>query len=191
MHTRRSRFGALTGAALAALMLIGIAPAGSTAAAIPSEAQQIVSIARAQLGDPYRYAATGPSSFDCSGLVIYAYVKAGDGKVIRSTTLRSARALYLHFRSRGLASRSNPKLGDLVVWGSGSHIGIYIGSGKAISTLTRGVSIHSVASFSSPFTAYLHTGMSVKPSSVAPAVVAPTPPPVRPLESGGATRIQP
>lgn len=190
MQTRRSRAGALTGAALAALMLIGIAPAAPTAAAIPSEGQQIVSIARAQLGDPYRFGADGPSSFDCSGLVIYAYVKAGDGNVIRSTTLRSARELYLNFKSRGLASRSNPKLGDLVVWGSGSHIGIYIGNGNAISALTRGVSVHSVASFSSPFTAYLHTGMSIEPSSVA-TVLAPAPLPARPVESGGVARPRP
>ena len=191
MQTRRSRARLLAGAALAALMLSGIAPTPSTAAAIPSEGQQIVSIARAQLGDPYRFGATGPSSFDCSGLVIYAYVTAGDGKVIRSTTLRSARDLYLHFKNRGLASRSNPKLGDLVVWGSGSHIGIYIGGGNAISTLTRGVSIHSVASFSSPFTAYLHTGMSIQPSSVAPPVVAAAPLPASPFVSGGATRPRP
>ena len=31
----------------------------------------------------------------------------------------------------------NPKIGDLVIWGGGTHIGIYIGSGKAISTLTQ------------------------------------------------------
>jgi cell wall-associated NlpC family hydrolase len=187
MLSPRSRASALIAATFAAVMLIGSAPPTSAAGAIPTEAQQIVAIARAQLGDPYRFGADGPSSFDCSGLVIYAFVRAGDGEVIRADSIRSARGMYLNFKSRGLASRSNPKVGDLVVWGSGSHIGIYIGDGKAISALTRGVSIHSVSSFSSPFTAYLHTGMSIKPSSVAPAVVVPTKP--QALVSGGPARV--
>ncbi len=89
-----------------------------------------------------------------------SYRSAGDGRLIRNGTLRSARALYRYFRSRGLASRSNPKLGDLVVWGRGTHIGIYVGKGKAISTLTRGVRVHSVFAVRATFTAYLHTGMS-------------------------------
>ena len=82
--------------------------------------------------------------FDCSGLVIYAFRQAGDSSVIRSTYLRSARSIYLYFKARGKASRSNPRIGDLVIWGGGTHIGIYIGGGKAISTLTNGVRIHGI-----------------------------------------------
>ena len=68
-------------------------------------------------------------------------------------------------RPRGKASRTNPKVGDLVVWGYGTHIGIYIGGGKAISTLTNGVRIHGVFAVTARFTAYIHTGMSTKPVS--------------------------
>ena len=107
----------------------------------------------------------GPSRFDCSGLVIYAFRKAGDGGRIRAPRLRSARALYRWFKARGLASRTNPKPGDLVIWGYGSHVGIYIGHGKAISTLMNGVRIHRVHAVTARFTAYLHTGMSTKPAS--------------------------
>lgn len=35
------------------------------------------------------------------------------------------------FRARGLTSRSNPRPGDLIVWGDTKHIGIYVGDGKA------------------------------------------------------------
>jgi hypothetical protein len=73
--------------------------------------------------------------------------------------IRPARALYQWYRSRGLASRSKPKPGDLVVWGGGTHIGIYIGRGKAISTLTNGVRVHGVTAVRARFTSYLHTGM--------------------------------
>jgi cell wall-associated NlpC family hydrolase len=152
--------------ALAGAILFSIAPSTPAAAATyTTEAQQIVAIAKAQRGDPWRYGASGPSAFDCSGLVTYAYKKAGDGRAIRAGTLRSARSIYLYFKSRGKASRTNPKLGDLVVWGRGSHIGIYIGNGKAISTLRNGVRIHGVHAVSARFTAYLHTGMSTKPAS--------------------------
>jgi cell wall-associated NlpC family hydrolase len=163
LSTRKLGARAFIPLALAATILIGIAPSTPASATYATEAQQIVRIARAQLGDPWRYGATGPSAFDCSGLVIYSYKKAGDGAAIRAGTLRTARSIYLYFKSRGKASRTNPRIGDLVVWGYGSHIGIYIGGGKAISTLRNGVRIHGVFAVTARFTAYLHTGMSTKP----------------------------
>jgi cell wall-associated NlpC family hydrolase len=128
-----------------------------------TEAQQIIRIARTTLGRPWRYGANGPRAFDCSGMVIYAFKRAGDGRAVANGHLRSARALYHWYKSRGLASRSNPKIGDLVIWGRGTHVGIYVGHGKAISTLTRGVKIHRVRAVTASFTAYLHTGMWKKP----------------------------
>lgn len=124
-----------------------------------TEAQQIIAIAKKQLGDPWVYGAMGPKAFDCSGLVAYAFRKAGDLRALDHGRLRSAQALYRWFKARGLASGSNPHPGDLVIWGGGTHIGIYIGNGKAISTLTRGVTIHRVHAVTARFTAYLHTGM--------------------------------
>ena len=166
---------------LAGVALIGLAPASPVAAAGPkTEAQQIIKIAKHQVGDPWRYGAAGPSAFDCSGLVIYAFRAAGDRAAVANGRLRSARALYNWYKARGLAGRTNPKPGDLVVWGGGSHIGIYIGNGKAISTLTNGVRIHGVHAVTASFTAYLHTGMSrAKVSGSAatpkPALAAPVP----------------
>ena len=150
-------------AVLAGAVLLSQAPSTPTSAAtITTEAQQIVAIAKRQIGDPWRYAASGPGAFDCSGLVRFAYKKAGDGGAIRAGTLRSARSIYLWFKSHGKASRHNPRIGDLVVWGYGSHIGIYVGNGKAISTLRNGVRVHGIHAVTASFTAYLHTGMSTK-----------------------------
>ena len=151
--------------ALAGAVLFSVAPTTPAAASTATEAQQIVRIAKAQLGDPWRYGAAGPSAFDCSGLVRYAYKRAGDAAAIHTGFLRSARSLYLWFKAHGKASRHNPRIGDLVIWGYGSHVGIYIGNGKAISTLRSGVRIHGVFAVTAKFTAYLHTGMSVKPLS--------------------------
>ncbi|HEX3429213.1 MAG TPA: NlpC/P60 family protein [Candidatus Limnocylindrales bacterium] len=154
---------ALVPAALAAALLVPAAPPTPAAAAVTSEANQVINIAKAKLGDPWRYGAAGPSAFDCSGLVLYAYRMAGDLRLIGGGTLRSASALYRYFRLRGRTSRTNATPGDLVIWGNGSHVGIYLGRGMAISTLTTGVRIHAVRALSAPFTAYLHTGINRLP----------------------------
>jgi NlpC/P60 family/Bacterial SH3 domain len=162
---RNLSFGARTfiPVALAGAVILSLAPTTTASAASPTaESQQIIRIAKQQLGDPWRHGAIGPSAFDCSGLVIYAFTKAGDGKALGGGRLRSARAMYRWFRAHGLASTSNPKPGDLVIWGRGSHVGIYIGGGKAISTLTSGVRIHRVHAVTARFTAYLHTRMSTR-----------------------------
>ena len=151
--------------ALAGAILASFAVSTPATASTGTEAQQIVRIARSKLGDPWQYGAAGPYRFDCSGLVIYAYRRAGDGAVIRSSYLRSARAIYRYFRLRGRTSRTHPRLGDLVVWGGGTHIGIYVGNGRAISALTSGVRIHGVFAVTARFTAYIHTGMSTRPAS--------------------------
>ena len=65
--------------ALAGAVLFSLAPSTPAAAsASTTEAQQIIRIAKAQLGDPWRYGTAGPSTFDCSGLVRYAFRRAGD-----------------------------------------------------------------------------------------------------------------
>lgn len=164
--------------ALAGAVLFTLAPAaaGTANAASPkTEAEQIVKIAKAQRGDPWRYGATGPRSFDCSGLVLYAYRKAGDGAVLKNGRLRTAGAMYRYYKARGKVSRSNPKLGDIVVWGYGSritHVGIYVGKGKAISTLTSGVRIHGVRAVTAPFKGYIHTGMNTKLTAAGKAAKA-------------------
>ncbi len=161
--------------ALVGAVLLSLAPGATTpvsAGEPKTEAQQIIAIARKQIGDPWRHSATGPSAFDCSGLVTYAFRKAGDIKAIGNGKYRSARALYRYFKARGLADRKNPKPGDLVIWGKGTHVGIYIGGGKAISTLTSGVRIHKIHAVRAAFTAYLHTGMWKKATTGGTAALA-------------------
>jgi cell wall-associated NlpC family hydrolase len=165
-------------AALAATLFISSAPSTPASAADPTEANQVIQIAKAQLGDPWRYGATGPSAFDCSGLVIYSYKSAGDLALIGNGNYRSASALYTYFRNRGKTSRTTATPGDLVVWGGGSHIGIYLGGGMAISTLNTGVRIHAVNAVTAPFTAYLRTGIYQLPVKLPAPAPTPTPIPV-------------
>lgn len=185
MITRHTGARALVSSALVWAVLVSALPPATAAAAAPArtEAQQIIAIAKRQLGDHWRSGAIGPGSFDCSGLVLYSYRKAGDAGVLGKGRLRSARAMYAYFRAHGKASRTNPKPGDLVIWGGGSHIGIYIGHGNAISTLNTGVRIHRVHAVTARFTAYLHTGMwkrlVARPAPRPAATPTPTPTPTR------------
>jgi cell wall-associated NlpC family hydrolase len=126
----------------------------SSAQTTVSAASVVVAFARSHLRARYRASATGPTSFDCSGLMWRVFREAGLSTKVAST---SARSIYLSYRARGLASRRDPRVGDLIVWGNGSHVGVYIGGGNAISALVRGVGVHRVRAVLTPFTAYLHT----------------------------------
>lgn len=150
-------------AAIAGIALTNPFAPAPVAAATPAD--RIISIATAQVGDPWVFGATGPYSFDCSGLVIYSFRQAGYGYVVGDGKYRSARAMYDWFRSRGLARTSGGVRGDLVIYGGGSHMGIYIGDGKVVSALTSGVRIHGLYAVTAPFTAFLKTGMSTATTS--------------------------
>ncbi|RIV36118.1 C40 family peptidase [Micromonospora radicis] len=94
--------------------------------------------ARRQLGDPYVWGATGPNSFDCSGLIWSAYRSAGYYQLPRVS-----RDQYYATRSRTVP-RNALLPGDLVFFASGSswrtihHMGMYIGDGKMIHAPTTG-----------------------------------------------------
>ncbi|MDQ3938016.1 MAG: NlpC/P60 family protein [Chloroflexota bacterium] len=119
-----------------------------------SEAGRIIYTAKNQLGKRYQWGATGMRRYDCSGLVYRVFER--NGLLSRfGGGRKTAKGYYRWFRDRGLASKSNPRKGDLVVWGRGVHIGIYAGDGKAISALTSGVRRHGVRGLNVGFTAYL------------------------------------
>ncbi|GAA0446476.1 C40 family peptidase [Streptomyces olivaceiscleroticus] len=81
-------------------------------------------IAASKKGSPYRWGATGPRSFDCSGLTQYAFKRAG------KRLPRTADSQYRHVRHISASAR---KRGDLVFFHSGGtvyHVGIYAGKGR-------------------------------------------------------------
>jgi peptidoglycan DL-endopeptidase CwlO len=135
----------------AAFLIAGALPADARA----SEFSRVKSVATAQLGDRWVWAARGPHAFDCVGLVYYAYRRAGLLSRIGGQ-YRTVKGYWSWFASRGRASRSNGRPGDLVIWGGGKHIGIYLGKGRAISTLVRGVRVHGLHAVNLPFTTFLH-----------------------------------
>ncbi|WP_405363382.1 NlpC/P60 family protein [Kitasatospora sp. NBC_00085] len=82
-----------------------------------------VAFAHAQIGKPYAWGATGPGSFDCSGLVMRAW-QAG-GVTLPRTTWGMAEAGRATTR-KALAP------GDLVITNGGGHVQLYIGDGKVL-----------------------------------------------------------
>ncbi|MBY0756817.1 C40 family peptidase [Clostridium sardiniense] len=85
--------------------------------------QAVLNMAYAQLGKPYVYGATGPSTFDCSGFTSYVYSKA--------TGIYIGRTTYDQIGAGRAVSRAELKPGDLVFPHAG-HVGIYVGNGNII-----------------------------------------------------------
>jgi peptidoglycan DL-endopeptidase CwlO len=101
-----------------------------------------VKTAFAQLGDPYQWGASGPGSFDCSGLTMYSWGAAGVSLPHSSSAQYSA---VPH------VSISNLQPGDLVFYYSPiSHVGIYIGGGRVIDAPYPGLSVHISGLYSMP-----------------------------------------
>ena len=147
--------------ALALVATLATAAPVAASADVQTEAERVLAIASEQLGDRWAFAATGPTEFDCSGFVFYSFKEAGLRDRIGNKR-RTVRGYYRWFNRRGLASKTNPRPGDLVVWGRNKHIGIYIGDGKAISALVNpyGVKIHAVKGYLNVrFKAYLHVNL--------------------------------
>jgi peptidoglycan DL-endopeptidase CwlO len=91
---------------------------------------QALKFALTKLGDPYVWGAAGPSSFDCSGLVMWAYAQVGIS--------------LMHFTGDQWnegehISRSELQPGDLVFFFADlGHVGMYIGNGLMVDAPTFG-----------------------------------------------------
>ncbi|WP_343951168.1 C40 family peptidase [Nonomuraea longicatena] len=94
------------------------------------KAGKAVSVAKAQVGDPYRYGATGPGAFDCSGLVQYAWKKAGV-KIPRVTYSQ-----YARIDKKVTWKRLRP--GDLMFFRGRGHVGMYVGDGRMVHSPSSG-----------------------------------------------------
>lgn len=94
------------------------AEAKAFAASQEGKIERAISVASEQIGDPYVWGATGPSSFDCSGLTQYAFSAAGIDlpRVSRD-------------QAAALPTVPNDQIqrGDLMFWGSPVyHVGIFL-----------------------------------------------------------------
>ncbi|MFJ4809789.1 C40 family peptidase [Streptomyces longwoodensis] len=96
----------------------------ATDPAYATRADKALAFARAQIGKPYVWGATGPGSFDCSGLTQAAWKAAG---------VSLPRTTYDQVDAGTTVPLSQARPGDLVFfYGDISHVGLYIGNGMMI-----------------------------------------------------------
>jgi cell wall-associated NlpC family hydrolase len=96
----------------------------TTKSSSSSKGAKALAFAKKQIGDSYRFGATGPNSWDCSGLTGGAWKAAG---------VKIPRTSQAQFRAGRKIAKSDLKPGDLVFFYSGiSHVGIYAGGGNVI-----------------------------------------------------------
>ena len=103
-----------------------VSPAAPRASAVVSaaKASSAVKWAATRKGSPYRYGATGPRRFDCSGLTQWAYARVGKS-LPHSSSAQVSKTKRVWKKDR--------RRGDLVFFhsrGSVYHVGIYAGRNK-------------------------------------------------------------
>ncbi|EPH45878.1 NlpC/P60 family protein [Streptomyces aurantiacus] len=106
---------------------------GSTDGSYAAKAEKVIAFAEKQMGKPYVWGATGPDSFDCSGLTQAAWKTAG---------ISLPRTTWDQVKVGTKVSTSSAEPGDLVFFYDDiSHVGIYIGNGKMIHAPKPGANV--------------------------------------------------
>ncbi|WP_225096773.1 C40 family peptidase [Streptomyces sp. CoH27] len=112
-------------------------PASGRAGAAFAAAQSVI-------GSPYVYGASGPSSFDCSGLTSWAYAQAGVS--IPRTSQEQATI------GTRISSINDLQVGDLVFfYGDIHHVGLYAGNGQVLHAPHTGAVVRYEAISDMPF----------------------------------------
>jgi cell wall-associated NlpC family hydrolase len=127
---------------------------GGTAPAASGTVARAAQIAVQQVGKPYRWATTGPNTFDCSGLIVYSYRQAGiplprywSGAFLTSTSFRKIK-------------REEVTAGD-VCWKPG-HVALATSNNAIVEAPRTGIPVRTRAL--SGFTIYLrYVGSTYNP----------------------------
>ncbi|MCP2294974.1 Cell wall-associated hydrolase, NlpC family [Nocardia amikacinitolerans] len=85
--------------------------------------------AKTKVGAMYSWGAAGPSSFDCSGLVKWAYRQAG---------IELPRTSFEQSHVGAPVAFQDLQPGDIVVTNGGGHVGLYAGDGKLLNAVQSG-----------------------------------------------------
>jgi cell wall-associated NlpC family hydrolase len=105
-----------------------------------TQAEKAVAFAYNQLGKPYVWGATGPGSFDCSGLVQAAWSSAG---------VAIPRTTYAQWAALPHVAMSSIQPGDLIFFDGIGHVAIYLGNNMIIDAPQPGMNVEKVSLSSS------------------------------------------
>ena len=101
-----------------------------------TQAEKAVAFAYAQLGKPYVWGATGPGSYDCSGLVQAAWASAG---------VSIPRTTYEQWAGLPSVPLSSLQPGDLIMYNGESHVAMYVGGGYIIDAPHTGAVVEKIS----------------------------------------------
>jgi cell wall-associated NlpC family hydrolase len=101
-----------------------------------TQAGKAVAYAYAQIGKPYVFGASGPNSFDCSGLMMAAWASAG---------VSIPRISYDQIGDLPAVSLSDLQPGDIIGFAGNSHVGMYVGGNKLIDAPHTGADVELVS----------------------------------------------
>ena len=112
---------------------------GGSSSGTSTGAQAAIDYARAQIGKPYQWGATGPDRFDCSGLTMRAWEQGG---------VQLPHYSVAQYEQAAKVALGNIRPGDLVFFGSNKsdhnsiyHVGLYIGGGNMIEAPYTGANV--------------------------------------------------
>jgi cell wall-associated NlpC family hydrolase len=118
---------------------IGAGGTGTTSATYSgptsTQAEKAVAFAYEQLGKPYVWGATGPDSFDCSGLAQAAWSSAG---------VAIPRTTYEQWAALPHISTSALEPGDLLYFDGVGHVAIYVGNNEIIDAPQTGRDVEKI-----------------------------------------------
>jgi cell wall-associated NlpC family hydrolase len=110
-------------------------PVAKPAAPGSSHGAAALAAAASKIGSPYVWGATGPGSFDCSGLMVWAFNQVGVS--LPRTSQEQAGA-----GTRIGSDISQAQPGDLLIFFSDAHhVGIYAGNGQVLHAPKPGASV--------------------------------------------------
>lgn len=110
-----------------------VVPEGYVAPPVDDVNSAALRVALSRLGAPYSWGATGPSEFDCSGLMVWSYAQEG------KTLPRASQAQAV---AGAPVAMNDIRPGDLVIYFSGAtHVGMYAGDGLVLHAPTYGVPV--------------------------------------------------
>jgi cell wall-associated NlpC family hydrolase len=116
-----------------------VAQAPNPAPATNPRAQTAMDSALSQLGKPYQWGADGPDTYDCSGLMLWAWAQA-DVTLPRNSAMQYAGTPRI--------DESEWEPGDLLFFGDPiHHVAMYIGNGQMVEAPYTGEFVRVVTAF--------------------------------------------
>ena len=134
-RVRESDAEAMTQRSAKLVEALDVASAEAARAEVASMREQILAVARKQLGDPYRAGGAGPHSFDCGGFTQFVFKRA--------LGMDIARPSWGQYEQVERVKTKDALPGDLVFFfeGGAHHVGIYLGNGTMIDAPQPGMSV--------------------------------------------------